>query len=161
VHGGDEARAISWRGLVMRLMDLPGLLGITPVSMEPSDDPIDVLTKSGSTAVAVGTADPSTEVIRTDWLLGSEKWTTSMDDASTEGPQANSSDPSIVHVSAHVETCTRGDRSGMADNSCLGAVMHVDVHGPVAGPVHSVHGSLAGPGRTIASLSNNGSSAVA
>jgi hypothetical protein len=51
--GGDEAKADSCRGLVMRLTNLPGVLGITPVSMERSDDPLDVLTKFGTAAVAV------------------------------------------------------------------------------------------------------------
>jgi hypothetical protein len=50
----------------MRLTNLPGVLGITPVSMERGDDPLDVLTKFGTATVAVGTADPSTEVTRTD-----------------------------------------------------------------------------------------------
>jgi hypothetical protein len=35
----------------------------------------------------------------------------------------------------------------------------VDVHGPMAGLVHDVHGVVAGPGHTIAPLSNIRSSA--
>jgi hypothetical protein len=69
----------------MRLTNWPGLASITPASMEHEDGPIDVVTKSAPATRVLGAARPSSMVSGAGWMEGSEKWTASMDGATTDG----------------------------------------------------------------------------
>jgi hypothetical protein len=91
--------------------------------MEPKDDPLDVRTKSGSDAGAVGMVGPSLSGVG--WSAGSEKWTASMDGMSTDGLSANYSGSSTMQVLAPVEACTWGDRSSDVEHYCLGSIAHI------------------------------------